>query len=173
MNIKVKERNKVFVINSENKILAFVRESRNALLISFPEVRSDSEIPFLKQTSLEEFEYIDKYSKEEINYKTVNGHVIKIPKRVNYNYYAISHDLTPDDTRGIMELTGKNGKDPYFLTIDEIKECMSENYYLNYMNGKESQVEDRLKPILELERKMLLTSTSEKRLERKDKNVRN
>lgn len=164
MNIKVKEKNKAFVLNSENKILAFVQERRNVILISFPEIRSDSEIPFLKQTSLEEFEYINKYSKEEIEYNTVNGHIIKSPKRVNNNFYAIRHDLTPEDIESIMNFTNKTKKEPYFLTIDEIKDCLSENYYLNYMNGKVSQVEDRLKPILTLERKMLLTSTREKKI---------
>ena len=127
MDLKIVDKRKALIINEEDKILVINDE----MVFGYPSINKENGriLNILGENYLENYLPLLSTKKEEIKCRTENGHLIKTRLLRRYHYYAMYHQLTPEEKAAFIRLCERKEGQPNFLSLEEIRYFYESMYY--------------------------------------------
>lgn len=127
MDLKIVDKRKALIINEEDKILVIQDE----MGFGYPSINKENGriLNILGENYLENYLPLLSTKKEEIKCRTENGHLIKTRLLRRYHYYAMYHQLTPEEKAAFIRLCERKEGQPNFLSLEEIRYFYESMYY--------------------------------------------
>lgn len=127
MDFKIVDKRKALIINEEDKILVIQDE----MGFGYPSINKENGriLNILGENYLENYLPLLSTKKEEIKCRTENGHLIKTRLLRRYHYYAMYHQLTPEEKIAFIRLCERKEGQPNFLSLEEIRYFYERMYY--------------------------------------------
>lgn len=127
MDLKIVDKRKALIINEEDKILVI----QDKMGFGYPSINKENGriLNILGENYLENYLPLLSTKKEEIKCRTENGHLIKTRLLRRYHYYAMYHQLTPEEKAAFIRLCERKEGQPNFLSLEEIRYFYERMYY--------------------------------------------
>ncbi len=127
MDLKIVDKRKALIINEEDKILVIQDE----MGFGYPSINKENGriLNIFGENYLENYLPLLSTKKEEIKCRTENGHLIKTRLLRRYHYYAMYHQLTPEEKAAFIRLCERKEGQPNFLSLEEIRYFYESMYY--------------------------------------------
>jgi hypothetical protein len=127
MDFKIVDKRKALIINEEDKILVIQDE----MGFGYPSINKENGriLNILGENYLENYKLLLSTKNEGTKCRTENGHLIKTRLLRRYHYYAMYHQLTPEEKIAFIRLCERKEGQPNFLSLEEIRYFYESMYY--------------------------------------------